>query len=305
MKKFLSKVKYPITAVLLLTLLLFTGCSTETSDDDYYDDQEETRDYMTKDEAQSNTGIYILKDGNAYYPAPEGEKPEQVFGDNGWIRPYNFLFLSADSDIPILDPSNGDKLVLFTFEEINTSEPRTIFPVVQNGYTIPVCYINFKNEWSNRLKGTTPDTIDQISVKDMDSSQIASLPNVVESYSFCKIPARHTPECGQQDSGCAIFSFDSNKEVPIGYYNGSSYEETSFQSNILYFAFDACADYGLTYGDFRGKKESISLTQDGYAIIDTSDLTPGFYIAREKDDKELSDVVKRGDGGVGYVFEVK
>ena len=38
MKKFLSKVKYPLTAILLLTLFLFIGCSTETSYDDYYDD---------------------------------------------------------------------------------------------------------------------------------------------------------------------------------------------------------------------------------------------------------------------------
>ena len=144
MKKFLSKVKYPLTAVLLLTLLLFMGCSTETSDDDYYD-EEESRDYMTKEEAQSNNGLCILKDDNAYYPAPEGEKPEQVF-DTYFNSSYNFLFINANSNIPVLDSSNGDKLILFTSEEINTSEPRTIFPVVQNGYTIPVCYLNFSNE---------------------------------------------------------------------------------------------------------------------------------------------------------------
>lgn len=174
MKKFLSKVKYPLTAVLLLTLLLFIGCSTETSYDDYYDDEEEIRDYMTKEEAQSNNGLYILKDNSDYYPAPKGEDPDQVFGDNPGIRPYNLLFLEADSNIPVLDSSNGDKLVLFTSEEINTSEPRTIFPVVQNGYTIPVCYINFANEWSNHLEETTPDAINHISVKDMDSTQIAN-----------------------------------------------------------------------------------------------------------------------------------
>lgn len=307
MKKFLSKVKYPLTAVLLLTLFLFMGCSTETSYDDYYDDEEEIRDYMTKEEAQSNNGLYILKDNSDYYPAPEGEDPDQVFGDNPGIRPYNLLFLEADSNIPVLDSSSGDKLVLFTSEEINTSEPRTIFPVVQSGYTIPVCYINFENEWSNRLEETTPDTIDHVSVKDMDSTQIASLPNVVESYSFCKNPARYVPECNKQNCGCAIFNFDSNKEIPIGYYNGSSYKETSFQSNIRYFAFDACAEEinAAKLGDFRGKKESISLTQDGYAVINTSDLTPGFYIAREKDDDELSKVVRLGNGGVGYVFKVK
>lgn len=305
MKKFLSKVKYPLTAVLLLTLLLFMGCSTETSDDDYYD-EEESRDYMTKEEAQSNNGLYILKDDNAYYPAPEGEKPEQVF-DTYFNSSYNFLFINANSNIPVLDSSNGDKLILFTSEEINTSEPRTIFPVVQNGYTIPVCYLNFSNEWSDRLDGTTPDTIDHISVKDMNSSQIASLPNVVESSSFCKNPASHVPECNKRGAGCAIFNFDSNKEIPIGYYNGSSYEETSFQSNIRYFAFDACAQAtnAVEFGDFRGKKESISLTQDGYAVINASDLTPGFYIAREKDDKELPTKVKLGRGGMGYVFEVK
>ena len=89
---------------------------------------------------------------------------------------------------------------------------------------------------------TTPDSINHISVKDMDSTQIATLPNVVESYSFCKNPARYVQECNKQNCGCAILNFDSNKEVPIGYYNGSSYEETSFQSNIRYFAFDACAE---------------------------------------------------------------
>ena len=196
-----------------------------------------------------------------------------------------------------------------TSEEINTSEPRTIFPVVQSGYTIPVCYINFENEWSNRLEETTPDTIDHVSVRryGFHTNRITTKCQS-ESYSFCKNPARYVPECNKQNCGCAIFNFDSNKEIPIGYYNGSSYKETSFQSDIRYCAFDACAEEinAAKLGDFRGKRRSsISLTQDGYAVINTSDLTPGFYIAREKDDDELSKVVRLGNGGVGYVFKVK
>ena len=78
------------------------GCSTETSYDDYYDDEEEIRDYMTKEEAQSNNGLYILKDNSDYYPAPEGEDPKtRVSGDHPGIRPYNLLFLEADSNIPV------------------------------------------------------------------------------------------------------------------------------------------------------------------------------------------------------------
>ena len=50
---------------------------------------------MTKEEAQSNNGLYILKNNSDYYPAPKGEDPDQVFGDNPGIRPYNLLFFRS------------------------------------------------------------------------------------------------------------------------------------------------------------------------------------------------------------------
>lgn len=250
---------------------------------------------MTKEEAQATGGVYVLTAEDKYYPAREGM--------NLMYSADHLLFTETSSDIPVVN--QGDKLVVFTALTIDESKSRTVFPVTQTGYTIPVYKEAENDDWevSNLYYddqpmgyGTQLESVDGL-------QEVERNVNYIDSDSLC---SEERGEC-KRPYNCKIFIFDNIKDVVVGYYSGSYYEELVFTSDIQYFVYNSCVkggSYSEPSSSFTGIPSQISLTDQGYAIIDTDHLDPGLYIVKAGDDKEYYSSGK-DDSQEGFVFEKK
>lgn len=292
--------KFLIVVLTVSMVFIFMGCgNTEENqtENNMYDEEVELEGYSQED-AQMIGGYFIQNVDNRYIQLARGCNL-----DDRSQGSFVTCDITEYPDVPVVH--EGETIVLFTESDIDVNKNRTAFNVLQEGYTIPMYYDNTYDHFDmpDYYGEFYEETIDNIDGVDMETFMQN---NAISAADFCK--AEGQTLIGKR--GCnskyliQLLPFDEIKDVNVGYYDGSTYNEITLQSSFKYFAYDGCSDNDD--GEyFRGNTLPIELTKEGYAIVDVSSLPAGTYIIREKDDDYYIHDYTLTNSDESYVFQKK
>lgn len=261
---------------------------------------------VDKATAQSEGGLYILLEDGSYWPLQRAEKTANSYDDD-----ENFVMTSIyTEDIPVLH--SGDKLVIFSEDSIREL---VIFPVIDDGYTIPLNFESYPDYYYEEQTVSVFKFSGDYIVDEALDTQAKSLfaagfvyrgrseieiedygfenffnDRVIDSHSFCSQPTDSSFGVGCWKRGIMFADMEKNENVTISFYQGTQYVEHTLTADLHYFAYDGCEKNGV----YSGETPEIMLTKEGYAEVDVSALSNGYYVLQQ--DKILLNLY--------YVFEI-
>lgn len=199
--------------------------------------------------------------------------------------------LVKDSDaskIPVLSHSAGDSLVFISNSSSVTDW--VLATVTRTGHTIPLSvsphgfypiysfYQRTSGLWFGR--GNFDSVTMELTDFNNDDTSIHSFINATinnQDYDQLKQSNNALPV----EDDVSLLDFAQDSEVNIGYYDGTTYKETTLKSNYTYFILDYAINNGpLSSRNYEPVKTivPVTLTQNGYAEIDISTFAPGYYV---------------------------
>lgn len=297
-----------LSAVLLLALLLSACGAPDTA---AKGQTKSTKGGLTLEEVMAcqngtamGNGFYIKK-GKLFYPCAMGGFV------GGWGATREIV--TTGNNVPQLDKSAGDQLVCFSSSVI----PSLPFAAAEfHGKTIPVC---IEERWyessditklmlvpNDNLYAMNWDKINAYIQNSRDREEIEAFFCDLENDSNklrldtdgCTTIDDFTwggiwSDCVDEDEYWEVGYFDfflddevistyilscvENAEVPIEYYIGSQYKQVTLPAII---------DFWYVYNIFNAP---VSITKDGYYIVDTESMEPGTYTIYDSTLTELSD----------------
>lgn len=220
---------------------------------------------------------YVKKSNDTFYslmPSMKSASTSRVLLLKDW----------QENALPTISRNSGDTLILFSDSNNLTSMP--ICSIIETGYTIPFSFSEFG--------ASTPYAYNHIK-KDFDSCAFSSYPftllfdgdaldgpyNIhnytLDGLSYDEI--WNLPNAISDDSTTCIVSLDKETSSHIEYYEGTDYAETDVIANYFYMVLDSMWHEFMGHGEYSPipTDHTISLTKSGYAEIDISSLTPGYY----------------------------
>lgn len=225
----------------------------------------------------SNYGAYYIKKaGDTFYsllPSMKTTYDSRVL----------LLEDSQKNRIPTLSRSSGDSLILFS--DSNNLNTLPLCSVGESGYTLPFSfrYGGFYapyayNKFYNNFVRTVfnPSTLEILYDLDV-STGLSILQNAtINDMSYDEISA--LPNTMQDASESFIVSLDKGSSAHIEYYEGTTYGEATITADYFYLVLHSSwHDRGVKYYDPTITELPISLTKEGYAEIDVSNLNSGYY----------------------------
>lgn len=188
------------------------------------------------------------------------------------------------SSVPTLSRSSGDSLILFS--DSNYLNTVYLCTVTESGYTLPLSFgmygFSASYAYSNISKNfegiaLDPNTL-EVLPDSYTSTGLYSLHNgTLDGMSYDEIGA--LPNAIQDDVLSYIVSLDKGTSAHVEYYEGTAYGEANITADYFYLVLDSewYEGFGNTYYDPVVTELPISLTKEGYAEVDISSLTPGYY----------------------------
>ena len=272
--------------------------------DDYHEDdfeygEENTDGSMTLEEAKALEGYFILKD-DKFYPLQQGQNC--LYPSFSEHETMNLMTVYEDSAYPVPTLEEGDQLVLISSDGFDDEE-RNVHDVLKTGYTIPVFLEHYSLD-DGVLATATDEYYDEISSINGIDYETFLKEHTADTADYCSIstyPREGMLRGLNNYEGCnpeealILFDFENNSDVTVGTFQGTSFQEQHFQSNIKYYMYDGCAEEistkvgeGVTAGytfdyTLRGTMCPVEMTQNGYAVIDTSDVSSGLHLINIKD----------------------
>ena len=296
-----------VSAVLIGVLVMYFNeqgdlAPYDTYESEDYDDteyEEEGDGSLSLEEATAMEGYFIMK-GDRFFPLQQGQNC--LYPSFSEHETMNLMTVYEDSSYPVPTLEEGDQLVLISTDGFSEEE-RNVHDVLKTGYTIPVFLEHYSLD-DGVIATATDEYYDDIATVNGIDYETFLKEHTVDTADFCSIST--FPRSGSITNpynydGCnpetalILFDFENNSDVTVGTYQGTSFQEQSFQSNIKYYMYDGCAEEistkvgeGLTAGytfdyTLRGTKCPIEMTQNGYAVIDTSEVSSGLHLINIKD----------------------
>lgn len=225
---------------------------------------------LSLDLIQPVEGIYVRKPGLGFMQAPNGRMWQMLdlqFKYYTGVCPASTAAIDPTLvQVPSLN--QGDELAIICS---TTEYPVRIYPVVEDGYTIPVTFREdgIQNWGEYTLKGQIINDV----IKD------ASDVNGEPYGDFFRTHAINTVDAFLSQSPDDVVSYSTDDHIiraqkgeafTLGYYEGTAYQTRTYYADYHYFAYD-----------YMQKHEyPITLTQEGYGILDVSELANGFYLVQ-------------------------
>lgn len=248
---------------------------------------------VDKATAQSEGGLYILLENGSYWPLQRAEKTA-----NGYDEDDNFVMTSIyTEDIPVLH--DGDKLVMFSEDGISEI---VVFSVLDDGYTLPLNFESYPNYGYEEQDVSVFEFTGLFIVDEALDTQARALyaagyperhggeieienygyenffnDRVIDSNIFCSQPTDWAGGDGCWLRGMLFADMEKEEEVTISFYQGTQYVEHTMTADLHYFAYDGCEKNG----EYSGEYPEIILTKEGYAEVDISTLSNGYYVLRQ------------------------
>ena len=301
--------KYITTAILCLTIFTLAGCggnqgTSDTNKPEAYTEPNPYKDGLTLEEAKESRNEYgsmYIKKGDKFYPLVEaadycnwGDGKMEIREE---YREYQKNIYTIDvkneNNINILEPN--DQLV-----EVYEKDEYGFFEKMKgsSGYTIKKHfeykygdnednYLSSGFDLLEKINGNKYDTSMQVSFSekyfsDPDSILYHTRSNYAE-VDFSEVQHLGNAKLTYFDSfmlkGCDLgYMFDLNKNEEITLqtrYDGcADIENTTYKANLKYFNYPddiLSENLDITYYEYEA-------TEDGYLILDSSNLTSGYYI---------------------------
>lgn len=191
---------------------------------------------------------------------------------------------SQKNNIPALSRSSGDSLILFS--DSNNLNTLFLCSVGESGYTLPISFgiygFHAPYAYHNVYKNFVSTTFDSDTLKilyDLDvTTGLTSLHNAtLDGMSYDEISV--LPDAIQDDSLSYIVSLDKGTSAHIEYYEGTTYGEADVTADYFYLVLNSewYDGIGDEYYEPIITELPISLTKEGYAEVDISSITPGYY----------------------------
>lgn len=250
--------------------------------------------WMSKELAQGEGGLYIQLEDGCYWPLQCAEKTS-----SGYDSDANFVMTSIyTEEIPVL--GELDKLVIFSENEIDEI---VVFPVQKDGYTVPLNFESYPNYYYEEQSVSVFDFEGGLFIVDeaLDTQARAlyavgfpmgercaiEIENngydnfyndcVIDSHTYCSMPTESAFGDGCWSRGVMFADMEKEDDVTISFYQGTQYVEHTMTADLHYFAYDGC----LKDEGYSGDYPDITLTKEGYAEIDTSTLSNGYYVLQQ------------------------
>lgn len=299
----------------LLLCSLFAGCTGQASSSDTVPQVDFSSSQDTSTE-QSEESEYIAQNQSLDFDSAKAlyefwQAKDFGYADNNYYKEYGAYYVKKSNDtfyslmpsmksdsssrvlllkdwqensLPTISRNSGDTLILFSDSNYLTSMP--ICSIIETGYTIPFSFSEFG--------ASTPYAYNQIAKK-FDSCAFSfdpftllfdgdalDGPYVIHNYTLNGLSYDeiwNSPNAIPDDSLSCIVSLDKDSSSHIEYYEGTDYFETDVIANYFYMVLDSTWYEGIGTSDYEPipTDHTISLTKSGYAEIDISGLTPGYY----------------------------
>lgn len=212
-------------------------------------------------------GIYVHKPGLGFMQAPSGRMWQ-------FLDPkFKYYVKVCHTGLAAIDPqlsaiptlSEGDELTIVCS---NAENPVLLCPIVEDGYTIPVIFredgILIWGDYEQGIQAIEEVIRDAADVNDQPYEDFfnTNVVNTVEEF-FSESPTTYSTKDH-------LLRMQKGDTATVGYYEGTSYIANTYSADYHYFAYD-----------YPQKKEyPITLTKEGYGVIDVSDLPNGFYLVQ-------------------------
>lgn len=275
--------------------------STEAPSSDYveenspltYDDAKALYESWLSKRSESNKSYskygayYVKKSDGTFYSLLPAMKTSQT---------SRVLLLTdvQESDIPTISRNSNDSLIFFSTSD--NLDYLMVGSVTESGYTIPIslgkygfsapyAYNNIKNDFvSTAFDFNTLDILYDSAISDgasrlgnatlngLQYDDISTLQNIVHDSSEKR-------GSDMVASPSYIISMNHNESAHIEYHVGTDYGEANVNANYLYLVLNADWSEFMGNGEFTPQmaKVPVSLSNEGYAEVDISSLTSGFY----------------------------
>lgn len=271
MKKMIS-----VLLFLLSSLLLF-GCSSSDDPSDVdeaviveYADNTDDVVYgeetsggficLSQYEAQSEGGVYVLRNDNEFYPITGC----QLHYGAGWICSVDTFAVTRDDDSNVITLNSGDQLV--TFDAVSSYEFCSAY---DEGYILPIKLVNVLSDGSLEFSGGgSLLQCDYHSWEEIEGETFSDFDEVEAVLK--RHGARFFLDTDRYGSSDRYICADSEMSLSGGYYSGTSYTESSIVMDAK------CYSFSETY------EIPVVRTKNGYFVIDCSSLAPGRYCIYDK-----------------------
>lgn len=254
----------------LMSMLLF-GCAGNDYDSD--EDEEEMLDIndydewdegdssegiasMSQYEAESEGGVYVLRNEDEFYPITGC----QLHYGAGWICSVDDFAVTRDDDSHVITLNSGDQLV--TFDAVSSYE---FYSAVDEGYILPIELINVLSSGELEFSGGgSLLPCDYYAWEEIEGESFSDLDEVEA------VLQRHGARFFRDGDTDRYICADSEMSLSGGYYSGTTYTESSILMDAK------CYSFSETY------EIPVIRTKDGYFIIDCSSLESGRYCIYDK-----------------------
>lgn len=287
---------FALILAIAVFLSLFTGCAVHgpSSTNNLPDSDQQTAAEiggMTKDSAQAEGGVYILRSDGYYYSLQRAASVGNDYSNDNLV-----VTAAYHENIPTL--SRDDKLVYFS---TSTLLDLFCYPVMKSGYTIPLSFSSYyqynyayekydQHEVSVPSFGGTFESVDSVLNSELNRLYNSGFPSGKQEIDilgedFKSFFESHVFDATDYCTNGACWGSDyifadlpKNENITISWFVGTQYNECELVANIHYFVFDGCDNGGKHSVD----PVELEFTQDGYAIIDISSLPSGYYVLSQK-----------------------
>ena len=247
---------------------------------------EETPQSFSEEEAEeyalssADEHMFFVKTGDAFVPLTVAR---EVTDSVSWneIDAQNSVF-------PVLD--KGSQLVYFSEE--SPAEFYDAFPIKKEGYTVNI-WKNSSDEISCDLNGIEESTNESESLKYDSQNQDNAIESIndedpldffnanevdVKDYCTNEFDTQWDPACKG-----SLLDLNMDDSLTVAYHEGTEYKAISVEANLEYYIIDGCLrrdDNGDKDAWYESEKLKTSLSDNSFAVLDTSNLKPGKYLEK-------------------------